>query len=109
MAVVEVGGVTEMADQATVPYIVVRVWEQGEGGTKRERFILRAGEGVTFEKFSRSMMDGPDHSLAGEGRLKRWKADGKIIIYSTPGPSHKLCYNLLKEKFPDSHIIWRDG
>lgn len=57
------------------------------------------------------MLDAPgDISLAGEGRLKHFKADKKIIIYSSPGPSHKLTFSILKTKFPEySSIIWRDG
>ena len=51
-----------------------------------------------------------DMALAGEGRVKHCKAEGKIIIYSSPGPSHKLAFSILKIKFPDySSILWRDG
>ena len=35
-----------------------------------------------------------------------------FIFYflSSPGPSHKLTFSILKTKFPDyNSIIWRDG
>ena len=38
---------------------------------------------LLFQKYSRSMLDsGGDMSLAGEGRLKHFKGEKKIIIYS---------------------------
>ena len=63
-----------------------------------------------LQKYSRTNIDSGDISLAGEGRLKHFKAEKKIIIYSNPGPSHKLTFGILKTKFPEySSIIWRDG
>jgi len=74
-------------------------------------YLLKIGEGVNWEKYSRSTLDsGGDISLAGEGRLKHFKQEKKILIYSSPGPSHKLTFSILKTKFPEyNSIIWRDG
>jgi len=103
----EVLGLKEITEGTTVPFIVVRMRTEGSG----EKFLLKTGEGVSWEKYNRSMLDSAgDMSLAGEGRLKHFKAEKKIIIYSSPGPSHKLTFSILKTKFPDySSIIWRDG
>jgi len=112
MTGVEVQGVAEIPDQKTVPFFVVQIREVMEDTYSKEKFLLRAGEGQSFEKFSRSMLDGGlghDFCLQGEGRLKHCKGEKKIIIYSMPGPTEKLTYKLLKEKFPDYHTIWRDG
>merc|ERR1712180_258996 len=75
----------------------------------REKLLIRAGTGQTYEKFSRSMLDkGHNFYLAGEGRIQHFKKDKKLVIYSMTG-EHKLTYILLKEKFPDYHTVWRDG
>ena len=48
-------------------------------------------------------------------RKTKWKlfCETPCIIfplYFSPGPSHKLTYAILKQKFPDySSIVWRDG
>merc|ERR1711864_9512 len=98
----------DIADNKATPFILVKV--KKEFGTYQ---VLTAGEGITYEKVCRRLdgsEDSSDISLAGEGKLKHFSGEKKIIIYSSPGPSHKLTFSLLKEAFPDySSIIWRDG
>jgi len=106
----QVEGVEKIKDEATVPYIIIRLRvENHKECTCTETLLLRAGEGETYEKFCRSNYDGPSASLAGEGRIKHFKTKQTLYIYSTPGPSHKLCFEMLKEKFPNYHLKWQDG
>jgi len=109
MDVVDVSGVSDISDTDTAPYIVVAFREKVDDNMTREKLLIRAGTGQTFEKFSRSMWDKGHHFyLAGEGRIQHFKKDKKLVIYSMTG-EHKLTYILLKEKFPDYHTVWRDG
>jgi len=102
-----------MADEVDIEgdgmmdFFVARMKDRQVG----ERNILKAGPNVSYKKFERSYLDS-DESVhcAGEGRLKMDKAAKTIIIYSSPGPAHKITYAILKEKFPNfNSIVWRDG
>ena len=98
----EVVGVTDIKDGALVPFIVVRMRNEADG---REKFLLKSGENVSWEvnlspepaacslarpllklfcqKYCRSVSESAaDISLAGEGRLKHFNVERKIIIYS---------------------------
>lgn len=103
----EIAGVLEAPEGKPVPFILVRT----KTSDSREKYLLKSGEGVSWEKYCLTMCDVEgDMSLAGEGRIKHFKLEKKIIIYSSPGPSHKLSFSILKTKFPDySSILWRDG
>lgn len=97
----------QMDGEGMISFFIARVKDP----EYREKHVLRAGPKVSYQKFEREFLDS-DLSVqcAGEGRLKHDKAAKSIIIYSSPGPSHKITYGLLKEKLPDyNSIIWRDG
>ena len=32
-----------------------------------------------------------------------------LTAVCSPGPSHKLCFDMLKEKFPKYHLKWQVG
>ncbi|XP_023336647.1 uncharacterized protein LOC111707739 [Eurytemora carolleeae] len=97
----------ELKGEGMLPFFIARIKDRDYN----ERNILRAGLDVSFKKFEREF-DDSDLTVfcAAEGRLKHDKSNKSIIIFSSPGPAHKITYGILKEKFPDySSIIWRDG
>ena len=91
--------------------------------------MLAAGPAVTLRSFLASRAAaGADWALAAEGRIQHSPQERRLIIYSrssvlpqwskpnihinvfSPGPAHKLTYEILKENFPSySSIVWRDG
>ena len=92
----EIAGVLEAPEGKPVPFILVRT----KTSDSREKYLLKAGEGVSwevvcllliiiftnsylFQKYCLTMCDVEgDMSLAGEGRIKHFKVEKKIIIYS---------------------------
>jgi hypothetical protein len=75
------------------------------------KMVLRAGPDVTMAKVHREIEDkGLSGNSVGDGRIKHDVANKSIIVYSMPGPTHKITFDLLKNSYPDySSIIWRDG
>jgi len=93
--------------EGMINFFVARVKDPNNG----EKNVLKAGPNLSYKSFERQYEDSDlSVSCSGEGRLKHDKANKSIIIYSSPGPVHKLTYAILKEKFSDyKSIMWRDG
>ena len=85
-------GVVEAPEGKPTPFILARI----KCAESKEKFLLKCGEGISwevayflfvfkvcktysFQKYCHTMSD---MSLAGEGKLKHFKTEKKIIIYS---------------------------
>ena len=106
----EIVGVLEAPEGKSVPFILVRT----KTADNREKYLLKSGEGVSwevsikkiihyktvylFQKYCLTMCDAEgDMSLAGEGRIKHCKLEKKIIIYSRQ--CSFLFYNKINKTF----------
>jgi hypothetical protein len=96
------------ADSGTFPFIVAKV---RSADFNDDKHVLRVGLKITTNQINGEIENaGLMGSTVGDGRIKHDKASKSIIIYSTPGPSHKVTFGILKKSFPDyTSIIWRDG
>ena len=132
----EVIGVTEIPHNTKVPFILVRKSCQ-EG---KETVILQAGVGVTFQVVNRICINAcwmfllrnffsipsletflwlarEDWNTTGLRRRSQCTAGVQGLsllaanqILFSPGPTHKLSYQIIKDKFSSyNSVMWKDG
>ena len=96
------------SETGTFPFLLAKVRDTD---FTNDKYVLRAGQSVTENQLNGEIETaGLVGQRVGEGRIKHDKNDRSIIVYSMPGPSHKITFDIIKTNYPDYRsVVWRDG